>query len=194
MSEGRTFHIEDVQDQVELALDAQRAPQGRARLRAVSRGAHPAARRAGSRQTPHSRRASLRLHVTLANGVQGPARHRAPGADHRRGLRRSRRRRRRAVLAETQRNLYDGIGRGELALAVGDGSAHAGGAGAELRLCQRAAVARQAAHRGAVVRAWRADQRVAGRYGEHATANTFPAYIKTGIKAELLDPDLGAST
>ena len=50
ISEGRTFHIEDVQDQVELALDAQRTPQGGACLCALSRGTGPAARRAGSRQ------------------------------------------------------------------------------------------------------------------------------------------------
>ena len=83
------------------------------------------------------------------------------------------------VLAETHRNLYDGISQDELALAGDHGSAHAGGAGAELRLCQRPAVAGQAARRGAVVRPRRADECIASRHGDATMRNISPAYVRT---------------
>jgi len=67
--------------------------------------------------------------------------------------------------------------------------AHAGGAGAQLHLCQRAAAARQAANRSPVVGAFRANQRFASRQATRY-ADYFPLYVKAGIEAELLDPDL----
>ena len=117
MSEGRTFHIEDVQDQVELALMRSEHHKVARAYVLYREERDAAARRAGSRQTPPMPSASPSLRVTLANGAQVPLDHRAPGADHRGGLRRARGRRRRAVLTETHRNLYDGISQDELALA-----------------------------------------------------------------------------
>ena len=97
-----------------------------------------------------------------------------------------------AVLAETQRNLYDGISADELALAPIMAARTLVEQRAELRLCQRPAAARQAAHakrcRFVHRRADQATQaEMAERYAEY-----FPAYIKTGIEAELLDPGTGA--
>ena len=93
------------------------------------------------------------------------------------------------MLTETQRNLYDGIGEGELALA----SVMAARTLVEQEPNYAYVSARLLLDKlrtevlsfvlGAPTSASQADMAV--RYGEY-----FPAYIKTGIKAELLDPDL----
>ena len=93
------------------------------------------------------------------------------------------------VLAETQRNLYDGISEDELALA----SVMAARTLVELEPNYAYVSARLLLDKlrtevlsfvlASPTSASQADMAV--RYGEY-----FPAYIKTGIKAELLDPDL----
>ncbi|MBR1143275.1 ribonucleoside-diphosphate reductase subunit alpha [Bradyrhizobium sp. AUGA SZCCT0431] len=188
MSEGRTFHIEDVQDQVELALmrsehhKVARAyvlyRDERTRQRAeqeAAKSAHPAA--------------GPVLHVTLANGTKVPldtARlalivgEACAGVD---GVDAA------PVIAETQRNIYDGISQGELALAsvmaartLVEQEPNYAYVSARLLLDKlRTEVLSYV--QGVPTNASQAD--MAGRYGEY-----FPAYIKTGIKAELLDPDL----
>ena len=190
ISEGRTFHIEDVQDQVELALmRSEHHKVARAYVlyrdeRTRQRAEQEAAKSAKPSAGPS-------LHVTLANGAKVPLDTARLALDRRA-------RPAPASTASTPRRCspkpsaisMTASAEDELALAVGDGGAHAGGAGAQLRLCQRAAAARQAAHRGAVVSCMArrpAPRRPIwpARYGEY-----FPAYIKTGIRAELLDPDL----
>ena len=93
------------------------------------------------------------------------------------------------VLAETQRNLYDGISEGELALAsvmaartLVEQEPNYAYVSARLLLDKLRTEVLSFVH-GAPTSASQADMAV--RYGEY-----FPAYIKTGIKAELLDPDL----
>jgi ribonucleoside-diphosphate reductase alpha chain len=188
MSEGRTFHIEDVQDQVELALmrsehhKVARAyvlyREERTRQRAGQEAANAAQPSGGP---------SLR--VTLASGAQVPldiARLTLITAEACAGLEGTSAA---AVLTETQRNLYDGIGEGELALA----SVMAARTLVEQEPNYAYVSARLLLDKlrtevlsfvlGAPTSASQADMAV--RYGEY-----FPAYIKTGIKAELLDPDL----
>ena len=188
MSEGRTFHIEDVQDQVELALmRSEHHKVARAYvLYREERTRQRAGQEAANAAQP-SGEPSLR--VTLASGVQVPLdiarltliiEEACAGLD---GVSAA------AVLAETQRNLYDGIGEGELALA----SVMAARTLVEQEPDYAYVSARLLLDKlrtevlsfvlGAPTSASQADMAV--RYGEY-----FPAYIKTGIKAELLDPDL----
>ena len=90
----------------------------------------------------------------------------------------------------SQRNLYDGIGEGELALA----SVMAARTLVEQEPNYAYVSARllldKLRDRGADLRAMARRPARRRPTWPRATANTFPAYIKTGIKAELLDPDL----
>ena len=188
MSEGRTFHIEDVQDQVELAL--MRSEHHKVARTYVLYREERARQRAGQEvaKAPHaSGEPSLR--VTLASGAQVPLdiarltliiEEACAGLD---GVEAA------PVLTETQRNLYDGISQDELALA----SVMAARTLVEQEPNYTYVSARLLLDKlrtevlsfveGAPASASQADMAV--RYGEY-----FPAYIKTGIKAELLDPDL----
>ncbi|MBR1271300.1 ribonucleoside-diphosphate reductase subunit alpha [Bradyrhizobium sp. AUGA SZCCT0222] len=188
MSEGRTFHIEDVQDQVELALmRSEHHKVARAYVlyrdeRTRQRAEQEAAKSAKPAAGPV-------LHVTLANGTKVPldtARlalivgEACAGLD---GVDAA------PVIAETQRNIYDGISQDELALAsvmaartLVEQEPNYAYVSARLLLDKlRTEVLSYV--QGVPTNASQAD--MAGRYGEY-----FPAYIKTGIKAELLDPDL----
>src|SRR6478735_984038 len=116
MSEGRTFHIEDVQDQVELALmRSEHHKVARAYVlyreeRTRQRAGQEAANAAQPSGAPS-------LRVTLASGAQVPldiARLTLIIEEACAGLEGASAA---AVLTETQRNLYDGIGESELALA-----------------------------------------------------------------------------
>src|SRR6185295_14033678 len=186
MSEGRTFHIEDVQDQVELALM-------RSEHHKVAR-AYVLYREERTRQRVGEEAAKVAqpsggpsLRVTLANGVQVPLdtarltliiEEACAGLE---GIGAA------AVLAETQRNLYDGIGEGELALAsvmaartLVEQEPNYAYVSARLLLDKlRTEVLSFVLD--APTSASQADMVL--RYGEY-----FPAYIKVGIKAELLDP------
>ncbi|MCP4615059.1 MAG: ribonucleoside-diphosphate reductase subunit alpha [Bradyrhizobium sp.] len=187
-SEGRTFHIEDVQDQVELALmrsehhKVARAyvlyREERTRQRAEEAAAKPAA--------PSNEPV---IHVTLPSGVKtrldsarlaliiGEACAGLDGVDAA------------PVVAETHRNIYDGISQDELALA----SVMAARTLVEQEPNYTYVSARLLLDKlrtevlsyveGAPTSASQAD--MAARYAEY-----FPAYIKTGIASELLDPEL----
>jgi len=117
MSEGRTFHIEDIQDQVELALmRSEHHKVARAYVlyrdeRMRQRAEQEAAKQAKPTRGPI-------IHVTLAGGAKVPldsvrlalivneACTALDGVDAA------------PVIAEIHRNIYDGIGQNELALAA----------------------------------------------------------------------------
>jgi ribonucleoside-diphosphate reductase alpha chain len=188
MGEGRTFHIEDVQDQVELAL--MRSEHHKV-ARAYVLYREERTRRRAEQEAAKAAQASVEpvLRVTLASGAQVPLdiarltliiEEACAGLE---GVVAA------SVLAETQRNLYDGIGEDELALAsvmaartLVEQEPNYAYVSARLLLDKlRSEVLSYVG--GAPASASQADMAV--RYGEY-----FPAYIKTGIKAELLDPDL----
>ncbi|OCK62385.1 ribonucleoside-diphosphate reductase subunit alpha [Bradyrhizobium sp. LMTR 3] len=187
MSEGRTFHIEDVQDQVELAL--MRSEHHKVARAYVLYREERTRRRAGQdvRATQPSGKPSLR--VTLASGAQVPldiarltliVEEACAGLE---GVGAT------AVLAETQRNLYDGISEDELALAsvmaartLVEQEPNYAYVSARL-LLDKLRTEVLSFVRDTPTSASQAE--MAERYGEY-----FPAYIKAGIKAELLDPDL----
>ncbi|MGY4473757.1 ribonucleoside-diphosphate reductase subunit alpha [Bradyrhizobium sp. USDA 3364] len=190
MSEGRTFHIEDVQDQVELALmRSEHHKVARAyvlyREERTRQRAEQDAARAVAQPV-----AGPAIHITLPNGSEVPLDHArlaliineaCAGLD---GVDAA------PVIAETQRNIYDGISQDELALAS--------------VMAARTLVEQEPNYTYVSARllldklrtevlsyvldmptsASQAD--MASRYAEY-----FPAYIKTGIKAELLDVELG---
>lgn len=188
IGEGRTFHIEDVQDQVELALmrsehhKVARAyvlyREERARRRAEEAAAKPAA----VPRVPA-------LNVTLANGSRVPldaARlalivdEACAGLD---GVDAA------PVLEETKRNLYDGITLDELALAgimaartLVEQEPNYTFVSARLLLDKLRTEVLTYVH-GVPSSASQAD--MGSRYAEY-----FTAYVKTGIEAELLDPEL----
>jgi ribonucleoside-diphosphate reductase alpha chain len=188
VGEGRTFHIEDVQDQVELALmrsehhKVARAyvlyREQRTRQRAEADAAKPA------RTSPEPQ-----LHVTLGNGTRVPldvdrltliiqeACANLDGVDAA------------PVLAETRRNLYDGISQDELALAgimaartLVELEPNYAYVSARLLLDKLRTEVLSFVH-STQINATQAD--MTARYDEY-----FPAYIKKGIEAELLDPEL----
>jgi ribonucleoside-diphosphate reductase alpha chain len=189
VGEGRTFHIEDVQDQVELALmrsehhKVARAyvlyREERTRQRAEAEAARTAAPAVEST-----------LHVTLANGRRVPldigrlsliVQEACAGLD---GVDSA------PVLTETHRNLYDGISQSELALAgvmaartLVEQEPNYAYVSARLLLDKLRTEVLSFVH-GVPTNASQAD--MATGYAEY-----FPSYVKTGIKAELLDPDLG---
>ncbi|WP_072390350.1 ribonucleoside-diphosphate reductase subunit alpha [Hyphomicrobium sp. CS1BSMeth3] len=183
---GRTFHIEEIQDQVELALmrgghhKVARAyvlyREARAKERAAEKAAPPAP--------------SIQLNVTNADGSKSPLDERrligvieeacAGLADVSPA----------PILAETRRNLYDGITLDELALApimaartLIEQEPNYAYVSARLLLDKLRREALSYAH-GRSEQATQAEM-TAG-YAEY-----FPAYIATGIKAGLLDPELG---
>jgi ribonucleoside-diphosphate reductase alpha chain len=187
-SEGRTFHIEDVQDQVELALM-------RSEHHKVAR-AYVLYREERTRQREQeAAKSAVRtsepvIYVTLPNGAKarldsarlaliiGEACAGLDGVDAA------------LVVAETHRNVYDGIGQDELALA----SVMAARTLVEQEPNYTYVSARLLLDKlrtevlsyveGAPTSASQADMAV--RYADY-----FPAYIRTGIACELLDPELG---
>src|SRR5262245_36023098 len=187
-SEGRTFHIEDVQDQVELALM-------RSEHHKVAR-AYVLYREERTRQREEeAAKSAVRasepvIHVTLPSGgkvrldsarlalIIGEACAGLDGVDAA------------PVVAETHRNIYDGISQDELALA----SVMAARTLVEQEPNYTYVSARLLLDKlrtevlsyveGAPTSASQADMAV--RYADY-----FPAYIRTGIASELLDPELG---
>ena len=188
VSEGRTFHIEDVQDQVELALmRSEHHKVARAYVlyreeRTRQRAEQAAAKTAAPSSEPV-------IHVTLPNGAKarldsarlalivGEA---CAGLD---GVEAA------PVVAETHRNIYDGISQDELALAsvmaartLVEQEPNYAYVSARLLLDKlRTEVLSYV--EGAPTSASQADMVL--RYAEY-----FPAYVKTGIASELLDPEL----
>jgi len=189
MGDGRTFHIEDVQDQVELAL--MRSEHHKVARAYVLYREERAKRRAEAEAAKNSQvSAGPLLHVKLANGALAPlddarvsliVREACADLD---GVDPA------PVLAETYRNLYDGISHDELALAsvmaartLVEQEPNYTYVSARLLLDKLRTEVLSFVH-DAPTSASQADMTT--RYAEY-----FPVYVKTGIKAELLDPDLG---
>jgi ribonucleoside-diphosphate reductase alpha chain len=185
--EGRTFHIEDVQDQVELALmRSEHHKVARAYVLYREERARERAEKNAAAATP----ARPLLHLTLANGARVPLdtdrltrliEEACAGLD---GVDAT------PVLNETRRNLYDGISQEELSLAaimaartLVEQEPNYAYVSARLLLDKLRAEVLSFVH-GAPTDATQAD--MATRYADY-----FPAYIKTGIAAELIAPELG---
>ncbi|KLK93381.1 ribonucleotide-diphosphate reductase subunit alpha [Microvirga vignae] len=183
---GRTFHIEEVQDQVELAL--MRGGHHKVARAYVLYREQRAAERAKAAPTP--RPEEPLLHMTLADGTRVPLDMTRlqvlvteacqdladVAADD--------------ILAETRRNLYDGIKETELALApvlaartLVEQEPNYSFASARLLLDNLRREALSAVY-GERQQATQAE--MAQRYAEY-----FPKYVRKGIEAELLDPELG---
>jgi len=188
-SEGRTFHIEDVQDQVELALmRSEHHKVARAYVLYREERTRQRAEAAAAKSVAPSNEPVI--HVTLPSGVKtrldsarlaliiGEACAGLDGVDAA------------PVIAETHRNIYDGISQDELALAsvmaartLVEQEPNYAYVSARLLLDKlRTEVLSYV--EGAPASTSQADMAV--RYGEY-----FPAYIRTGIASELLDPELG---
>ncbi|MET3792294.1 ribonucleoside-diphosphate reductase subunit alpha [Aquamicrobium terrae] len=186
IGEGRTFHIEDVQDQVELALmRSEHHKVARAYvLYREERARERAAAKAAVAET-----AAPSLHVTLATGEKAPldeARFRRIVEEACEGLEAVSPQ---PVLTEALRNLYDGITEDELSLApilaartLVETEPNYSFVSARLLLDR---LRREALSfvTGRPEQATQAD--MAGRY-----ASYFPEFIRTGIEAELIDPEL----
>jgi len=186
VGEGRTFHIEDVQDQVELAL--MRSEHHKVARAYVLYREERARERAG-KITTTATNTEPALHMTLTNGTRVPldgkrletiVREACADLD---GVDPT------PVLAEARRNLYDGISQDELALAsimaartLVEQEPNYAYVSARLLLDKLRGEVLSFVH-GTPATATQAD--MAARYGEY-----FPAYVKAGIEAELLDPEL----
>src|SRR3984885_6284032 len=185
--EGRTFHIEDVQDQVELAL--MRSENHKVARAYVLYREDRARKRAEETAAQASEPTQSAIHVTLADGSRARLDNKrlelivdeaCAGLD---GVSPA------PVLAETQRNLYDGISQDELALAsimaartLVEQEPNYAYVSARLLLDKLRGEVLSYVHKTSA-NASQAD--MATRYSEY-----FPEYVKTGIAAELLDPEL----
>lgn len=186
--EGRTFHIEDVQDQVELAL--MRSEHHKAARAYVLYREDRARKRADEAAAQTSADTAPALHVALADGLrvrldtsrlETIVSEACASLD---GVSAA------AVLAETSRNLYDGISQDELSLApimaartLIEQEPNYTYVSARLLLDRLRGEALSCVH-DKPTNASQAD--MASGYGEYLAA-----YVKTGIEAELLDPELG---
>lgn len=190
LGEGRTFHIEDVQDQVELALmRSEHHKVARAYVLYREERARERAEKLSTSATGMVAPQQDTLHVTLAGGHKAPLDTKrlaliiaeaCAGLD---GVEAG------PVLAETRRNLYDGISQEELALApimaartLVEQEPNYAYVSARLLLDKLRSEVLSFVHK-TPTSASQAD--MISRYAEY-----FPAYVKTGIAAELLDPEL----
>ena len=187
VGEGRTFHIEDVQDQVELAL-MRDGHHKVARAYVLYREEH--ARERAAEKAAKTTGKSPSLNVKGEDGSQSPldearlAKIVREACDGLEAVEPER------ILAEARRNLYDGITLDELSLApilaartlVEQEPSYAF-VSARLLLdkLRREALTFVTGH---VEQATQADMET--RY-----ASYFPDFVKTGIEAELIDPELG---
>ncbi len=188
VGEGRTFHIEDVQDQVELALmRSEHHKVARAYVLYREERARRRAEEVAAQSAPVPSMPAL--NVTLADGSRVPldrarlaliVNEACSGLD---GVDAA------PVLDETKRNLYDGITLDELALAgimaartLVEQEPNYTYVSARLLLDKLRSEVLFYVH-GVPDAASQAD--MATRYAEY-----FGAYVKVGIEAELLDPEL----
>ncbi|MFZ5692704.1 MAG: ribonucleoside-diphosphate reductase subunit alpha [Pseudomonadota bacterium] len=185
---GRTFHIEDIQDQVELAL--MRGEHHKVARAYVLYREERARERAKAAEAKSPQQPERRLTVSAKDGTRIPLdvtrldaviREACDGLD---GVSVD------AISAETQRNLYDGISLDELALApilaartLIETEPNYAKASARLLLDKL----RREALTFVSGRPWQATQAEMGS----AYAEYFHLYVKTGIASELLDPELG---
>ncbi|WP_183315990.1 ribonucleoside-diphosphate reductase subunit alpha [Chelatococcus caeni] len=186
---GRTFHIEDIQDQVELAL--MRGEHHKvARAYVLYREERARERAATLAHAGGAEASAAPLRMTAVDGALIPldaerlealVKEAAEGLD---GVDAG------AILAETRRNLYDGISSDELALApilaartLIETEPDYAKVSARLLLdkLRREALTFLA---GRPAQATQAE--MAQRYGDY-----FRAYVKAGIAQELIDPELG---
>ncbi|BEV46827.1 ribonucleoside-diphosphate reductase subunit alpha [Afipia carboxidovorans] len=188
LGEGRTFHIEDVQDQVELAL--MRSEHHKVARAYVLYREERARERAAGKSAEAAVSNEPALQMTLANGTRAPLdikrleliiREAGEGLD---GVDPA------PVLAEARRNLYDGISQDELALApimaartLVEHEPNYAYVSARLLLDKLRSEVLTYLYK-TPTSASQAD--MATRYAEY-----FPVYVKAGIEAELLDPELG---
>lgn len=186
LSEGRTFHIEDVQDQVELALmRSENHKVARAYvLYRENRARERAEQTAVAQQAPQSS-----LHIALADGARMPLDEARLAAVIRESCADLDGTDPDAVLAETRRNLYDGISENELALApimaartMVEQEPNYSQVSARLLLDKLRREVLSFVHG---VTTSPTHTEMATRYAEY-----FPAYVKNGIQNELLDPEL----
>ncbi|MGX1789969.1 ribonucleoside-diphosphate reductase subunit alpha [Bosea sp. NPDC055332] len=186
---GRTFHIEDVQDQVELAL--MRGEHHKvARAYVLYRAERAQERAKAQAEAKPAVAAAPSLQMKLADGTFVPldaarldkvVREACVDLD---GVSPE------PVLTEARRNLYDGISLDELALApilaartLIESEPNYSKVSARLLLDKLRREALSFAY-GQAEQATQAE--MAGRYGEY-----FEAYLKVGIENELIDPELG---
>jgi ribonucleoside-diphosphate reductase alpha chain len=185
--EGRTFHIEDVQDQVELAL--MRSENHKVARAYVLYREDRARKRAEETAAQTTTATHPTLHVALADGsrirldnkrLELIVNEACAGLDGVSPI---------PVLTETSRNLYDGISQDELALALimaartlVEQEPNYAYVSARLLLDKLRGEVLSYVHR-TPTNASQAD--MAKQYAEY-----FPEYVKTGIAAELLDPEL----
>jgi ribonucleoside-diphosphate reductase alpha chain len=94
------------------------------------------------------------------------------------------------VLTETRRNLYDGISQDELALARSWPPARWSSRSRTTAYVSARLLLDKLRTRRCPSSARPADPRLAGRDGRVRYAEYFPAYVKKGIAADLLDPEL----
>lgn len=186
IGEGRTFHIEDVQDQVELAL--MRSEHHKVARAYVLYRSERARERAEKQVVAVSREPAI--HVTLADGSRKPiddsrleliVTEACAALD---GVAAA------PVLAEARRNLYDGISEDELSLALimaartlVEQEPNYTYVSARLLLDKLRREVLTFVH-DVPMSPSQADMTVG--YGDY-----FRAYVKTGIAAELLDAELG---
>lgn len=187
VGEGRTFHIEDVQDQVELALmRSEHHKVARAYvLYREERTRERAAARASAIET-----AAPSLHVTLANGEKAALdedRFRRIIEEACEGLEAVSPQ---TILTEALRNLYDGITEDELSLAPILASRTLVETEPNYSFVSARLLLDRLRHEALSFVTGRSEQAtqadMAGRY-----ATYFPEFIRTGIEAELIDPELG---
>ncbi|MGR7993926.1 ribonucleoside-diphosphate reductase subunit alpha [Xanthobacter sp. ZOL 2024] len=183
---GRTFHIEDVQDQVELAL--MRGEHHKVARAYVLYREERARERAAAR-APVAQTQAPRLHMRAADGALVPfddarldalVREACAGLDGTTAE---------PILAETRRNLYDGISQEELALApilaartlIETEPNYSKVSARLLTDTLRREALSFVFHRPEAA----TQTEMAARYGDY-----FPAFIAAGVAAELLDPEL----
>ncbi|MGE3063947.1 MAG: ribonucleoside-diphosphate reductase subunit alpha [Hyphomicrobiaceae bacterium] len=185
---GRTFHVEEIQDQVELAL--MRGEHHKVARAYVLYREERARQRAAAKSATIAVAAGPSLHVKRADGTLvalDDARLAQVVTEACSGLSDVEAA---PILAETHRNLYDGITPEELVLApimaartLIEQEPNYAYVTARLLLDKLRSEALSFVH-GRPEQATQSD--MSARYPEY-----FPAYVATGIKAELLDPELG---
>jgi ribonucleoside-diphosphate reductase alpha chain len=185
---GSSFHIEDVQDQVELALmRGGHHKVARAYVRHREERARERAKAGAAGVTIEAETTALRM--TAADGSQMPLNterlaavvaEACAGLD---GVAPD------AIMKETQRNLYDGITQDELALAL----IMAVGTQVESEPNYTFASARlllDKLRREALSHVFAREEQATQSEMTERYAEYFPEFIRTGIDAELIDPEL----
>ena len=185
---GRTFHIEDVQDQVELAL--MRGEHHKvARAYVLYREERARERAKAAPENTAGTAAARTLHVTARDGTKRPLDTArldsviAEACDGLDGVSAQ------AIVTETHRNLYDGISTDELALApilaartLIETEPNYSKASARLLLDKL--------RREALTHVFGCPAEATQAEMQTGYADYFHAYVKAGIAAELIDPEL----